>query len=104
MKELQFFEKDNARIWEVESVKDLDRVYADNNDTYYYNEYQFKIKRVNNDINGNPLYKIQLSKNFEDITSSLKGLVYRCYPSKKYALIQSYNLSNSLENIFSKIK
>lgn len=93
----------NYNIYELETIKELQNVYADNEDVYYYKEYTFRVKRVKNNVNGNPLYKIQLSKNFEDATAYLKGLVHRCYPNKKYALIQSYNLSSDLSFIFNKL-
>ena len=59
---------------------------------------------VNNDINGNPLYKFMLSKNFESVNSELKGLVHRCYISKGYSLIQSYNIAESINTIINKIE
>lgn len=105
-KELLFDERNNNRVWEIETLEDLDSlVYSmSDEDTCYYKDYTFKVKRVNNDVYGNPLYKFVLCKDFENITSELKGLVYRAYVTKGYALIQSYNLSSSIESIFNKIK
>ena len=60
--------------------------------------------RINNDINGNPLYKFTLSKNFESVNSKLKGSVYRCYISKGYSLIQSYYIAESIEDIINKLE
>lgn len=92
-----------SNVYQLENIKELGNVYADNNDTYYFKEYQFTIIRVKNDINGNPIYKFTLAKDFAYITEKLKGLVTKCYISKNYGLIQSYNLESSLVNIFNKL-
>lgn len=93
-----------SNVYEIENLNEVKNIYADSNDTYYYKNYQFTLVRVNNDINGNPLYKITLSKDFEYITAQLKGLVTRTYVSKNYGLIQSYNLQDDLKRIFEKLE
>ena len=69
-KELLFDERSNSRVWEIESLEDLNSlVYSiGDDDTCYYKNYTFKVKRVNNDVYGNPLYKFVLCKDFENIT------------------------------------
>ena len=105
-KELLFDEINNSRVWEIETLEDIhDVIYTMNpQDTCYYKNYTFKIERVNNDVYGNPMYKFQLFKDFTSINESLKGLVTRCYKTKGYSLIQSYNISQDIEYIFNKIE
>ena len=98
-------EGNGFNIYELDSIKDLGSIYSDDKDnTFYYKDYQFKVWRVNNDINGNPLYKFYLSKNFENVNYKLKGLVYRCFASKRYSLIQSYNIAESINTIINKLE
>lgn len=85
-------------------VENLKGIKASESILYSYNNYEIMIYRVNNDINGNPLYRIYLSENFESINEKLKGLVYKCYCNKGYSLIQSYDINKSLENIFEKLE
>ena len=77
-------EGNGFNIYKLDDIKkDLGSIYYDDKDnTFYYKDYQFKVWRVNNDINGNPLYKFYLSENLENVNSKLKGLVHRCYISK----------------------
>ena len=85
-------------------VNNLNEVIPNKNTTYFYKNYSIELHRVNNDINGNPLYKIELCKDYiYNINSKLKGLVYRCYNKKGYSLIQSYDINKSLENIFNNL-
>ena len=99
-------EGNGFNIYELDNIKkDLGEIYSDDkNNTFYYKDYQFKVWRVNNDINGNPLYKFYLSKNFESVNPELKGLVYRCYISKGYSIIQSYDIGRSIETIINKLE
>ena len=61
----------------------------------------FTIQRRNNDINGNPLYKVVVfDKNGDNVTADYRGKFYRVYSSKGYALLQSYSISDSLARIF----
>ena len=62
-------------------------------------------ERVKNDIYGNPMYKvIMLDPDNENITYLLKGRAHvtRCYSSKGYALVQSYNIEKDLNRILDK--
>ncbi|MGL5764569.1 MAG: hypothetical protein ACRCX8_02895 [Sarcina sp.] len=80
----------------------FDRVYADNKETIYNVDDRifFTVYRVNNDVNGNPLYKIIIEdKEGNNINHLYKEKAYRTY-SKGYSLLQTYNLSNKLENLF----
>ena len=90
--------------YELLKVNTLREVVPTEKKLYVYNNYEIMIYRVNNDINGNPLYKILLSKDSMDVNYLLKGLVYRCYKNKGYSLIQSYDITNSLERIFESIE
>ena len=66
-------EGNGYNIYDLDNIKDLGSIYSDDKDNiFYYKNYQFKVWRVNNDINGNPLYKFYLSKNFESVNAKLK--------------------------------
>ena len=99
-------EGNGFNIYELDNIKkDLGEIYSDDkNNTFYYKDYQFKVWRVNNDIYGNPLYKFELSKNFESVNYKLKGLVHRCYISKDYSLVQSYDIGRSIDAIINKLE
>lgn len=98
-------QEQNYNFYELESLKDLETVYADSKkDIYYYKEYQFKIWRTKNDINGNPLYRLELNRNNRNITRELKGLVKRVNLQKGYGLIQSYSLEDDLSIIFKSLE
>lgn len=84
------------------SKANFDRVYANNTETIYNvdDEIFFTVCRVKNDINGNPLYKIVIeNKEGENINHLYRDKAYRTY-KKGYSLLQTYNLSNTLENMF----
>ena len=106
VKKLLYDEKNNSTVWEIESLENLNQLTSliSDNDICYYKNYTFKLKKVCCNIYGNPMYKFILSKNFENITNELKGLVYRAYISKGYSLIQSYNISDSIKRIFKTIE
>ena len=99
-------EGNGYNIYKLDNIKkDLGSIYSDDkNNTFYYKDYQFKVWRINNDINGNPLYKFYLSKNFESVNAELKGSVYRCYISKGYSLLQSYNVGETINTIINKLE
>lgn len=69
--------------------------------TFDYKGIEFTLNKQNNDINGNPMYKISFSddKNLCEV----KPYLFRTYTKKGYGIFKSYNLSNSLENMFSNI-
>jgi hypothetical protein len=89
----------------VIEIKSLTAVTTSENTIYNYSGYSFTVWRVKNDINGNPIYRIVLSKDGENLTSELKGnkSIHRAYIKKGFATIQSYSLSNSLENMFNNL-
>lgn len=84
----------------IVKVNTLDSVYAADNTLYSYNDLYINVIRSNNDVYGNPIYRIQLfNESFENVTSYFKGKIGSYYKSKQYLRVQSYNLSNTLENI-----
>ncbi len=106
MKNLQCLKDQEGRksnIYQLESEKDFCYITTDNNDTFYYKEYQFKVRYHGYDVYGNPLYKLQISKNFRYITEQLRGKVYRCYVDKNYCLIQSYNVSEDIKRLITNL-
>lgn len=106
MKNLQSFKDQQGRksnVYLLESEKDFYFITADNNDTFYYKDYQFKVRYHKCDVYGNPLYKLQISKNFRYITDQLKGKVYKCYLNKNYCLIQSYDISEDAKRLITSL-
>ena len=86
----------------MKKLNNLEEVYcvADNK-LVEYNDVVFSIGSHNNDVYGNPLYVIRVfDLEGNNIIERYKGKLYRTYITKGYGLIQSYNLSNSLERIF----
>ena len=68
---------------------------------------QFKIKRVNNDIYGNPMYHIEFdSKTWQEVmkVSSKERAIGRLYKEKGYITFQSYNLSDTVKHLFENLK
>ena len=68
---------------------------------------QFKIKRVNNDIYGNPMYHIEFdSKTWQKVVkvSSKERAIGRLYKEKFYITFQSYNLSDTVKYLFENLK
>lgn len=57
----------------------------------------YTLKRVRNDVNGNPLYRLYLEAGTPFKHSER---AYRNYSSKGYYLLQSHNIKNSLERLF----
>lgn len=54
-----------------------------------------RFERVNNDVYGNPLYRVYpVNYYFKPVTG-----VYKNYTSKGYYLIQSYNIEDSLARL-----
>lgn len=73
-----------------------------NNDYYTNTLHIVKVKRVKNDIYGNPLYRVYpISFLFKTLTN-----VYKNYRNalKPYYLIQSYNIEQSLQEIFKELE
>ena len=86
----------------MKKLNNLEEIYyVENNGLVEYNDVVFSIESHNNDVYGNPLYVIRVfDLEGNNIIERYKGKLYRTYTSKGYGLIQSYNLSNSLERIF----
>ena len=68
---------------------------------------QFKIKRVKNDVYGNPMYHIEFDgKTWEKVVkvSSKERAIGRLYKEKFYITFQSYNLSDTIKYLFKNLK
>lgn len=73
-----------------------------NNDYYTNTLHIVEVKRVQNDIYGNPLYRVYpISFSFKPLTN-----IYKNYRNalKPYYLIQSYNIEQSLQEIFKELE
>lgn len=73
-----------------------------NNDYYTNTLHIVEVKRVKNDVYGNPLYRVYpISFSFKPLTT-----VYKNYRNalKPYYLIQSYNIEQSLQEIFKELE
>ena len=98
------FDQENYAIYQIEDTNDFGKIRTDSIDnTYYFGDYQFRVEQVNNDVYGNPLYKVQLYESYRNITHMFKGMVHRVYSTKGYALVQSYNLGDTLKGLMEKI-
>lgn len=74
----------------------IDKVYlvdASNQDGTYQD---YSLRRVNNDIYGNPLYKLTLTKG----QFKHSKIAHRNYRSSQYYLLQSYNIKSDLDRLF----
>lgn len=65
-----------------------------NNDVLSFANCSLSIERVNNDLYGNPLYKVYYTSYGLEMPKLKR--VYRNYLSKGYYLEQSYNIDNDL--------
>lgn len=87
----------------IVKVNTLDSVYPADNTLYQFNDMYVSLVRSNNDVYGNPIYRIQLfDLQFNNVTESYKGKVGTYYKAKQFLRVQSYNISNTLENILNK--
>lgn len=89
----------------IRTIESLQEVYTGREvECYHYGEnFVFHVGRVNNDVNGNPLYKLSVWYDYEPVTQHLKGHVYRCYASKGYALVQTYDLHRTLNSLLNEV-
>lgn len=90
----------NYRV--MENMQDFDRIAAGNIAQYFeYEDYIIRIERVNNDYYGNPMYHVTISKDFENMTSILRGCssVYRAYTKYGYCTVQSYSIGETVRNM-----
>lgn len=92
------------RIKRLSDLKELWKVDKNNTEIYVYENYDFTVKRVNNSLNGNKVFKLVLNRDNENITSELKGYAYRAYVKKGYALMYQYGLYNALKHFFKNLK
>ena len=78
----------------LKNIKDnfIDTRYAIHGENEFYT-----LKRVRNDVNGNPLYRLYLEAGTPFKHSER---AYRNYSSKRYYLLQSHNIKNSLKRLF----
>ena len=68
---------------------------------------QFKVRRVNNDMYGNPMYHIEFDyKTWQKIVKvpSKERAIGRLYKEKFYITFQSYNLSDTIKYLFKNLK
>lgn len=73
-----------------------------NNDYYTNTLHILEVRRVNNDIYGNPLYRVYpISFSFKPLTS-----VYKNYRNtlKPYYLVKTYNIEQSLQEMFKELE
>lgn len=67
---------------------------------YEYKDIKFGFERVNNDLYGNPVYRIQIFDNdFNNITKDYKGKLGRYYQKNEFLRVQSYNIERTLYSI-----
>ena len=84
---------------ELNMMKDnfIDKTYlidASNNQDETYQDYS--LRRVKNDIYGNPLYRLTLTRGqFKHSKTA-----YRNYRNSQYYLLQSYNIKDTLDRLF----
>lgn len=75
----------------------IDKVYlvdVSNNQDETYQDYS--LRRVNNDIYGNPLYRLTLTKG----QFKHSKIAHRNYRSSQYYLLQSYDIKSDLDRFF----
>ena len=68
---------------------------------------QFKVKRVNNDMCGNPMYHIEFDhKTWQEIIKvpAKERAIGRLYKEKFYISFQSYDASNTIKSLFENLK
>lgn len=63
-----------------------------------YNDYI--LRRVKNDVNGNPLYRLAQTMG----TFKKSNVVRRNYYKKEYYLLQSHNVKESLDKLFKELE
>lgn len=78
----------------LKNIKDnfIDTQYSIQGENEFYT-----LKRVKNDVNGNPLYRLHLEAGTPFKHSQR---AYRNYSSKGYYLLQSHNIKDSLKRLF----
>ena len=67
---------------------------------YRYKDLFLYVKRVKNDVSGNPMYHINIKNNrWNVITEKYKGKVGKFYKRGQYISVQSYNIGETLKRI-----
>ena len=85
------------------NINNLDEILSSEKTLYEYNNMYINVYRTKNDINGNPIYYLRIYDNkYNNITEGYKSKYRKYYKKGEYLRIQSYNLSNTLENILNK--
>lgn len=84
---------------ELNMMKDnfIDKTYlidASNNQDESYQDYS--LRRVQNDVYGNPLYRLTLTKG----EFKHSKIAHRNYRGSQYYLLQSYNIKSDLDRLF----
>ena len=90
-------------------IKKFENVYMMSDNTWAITPtgIQFKIKRVKNDVYGNPMYHIEFDGiTFQEIVkvSSKERAIGRLYKEKGYITFQSYNVSDTIKYLFKNLK
>ena len=92
----------NTNYKVMENMQDFDKIVVYNVAQYFeYEDYIIRVKRVNNDYYGNPKYLITISKDFENMTSILRGCpsVYRTYTKYGYCTVISYSIGETIKDM-----
>ena len=90
-------------------IKKFENVYMMSDNTWAITPtgIQFKIKRVKNDVYGNPMYHIEFDyKTWQKIIKvpAKERAIGRLYKEKFYITFQSYNLSDTVKYLFENLK
>lgn len=87
---------------ELNMIRDnfIDKNYlidASNNQDETYQDYT--LRRVKNDIYGNPLYRLTLTRG----QFKHSKIAHRNYRKSEYYLLQSYNIKDTLDRLFTEL-
>ena len=90
-------------------IKKFENVYMMSDNTWAITStgIQFKVRRVHNDMYGNPMYHIEFDlETWKEIikVSAKEREIGRLYKEKGYISFQSYNLSDTIKNLFKNLK
>ena len=90
-------------------IKKFENVYMMSDNTWAITPtgIQFKIKRVKNDVYGNPMYHIEFDcETWQKVVkvSSKERAIGRLYKEKFYITFQSYDASNTIKSLFKNLK
>ena len=90
-------------------IKKFENVYMMSDNTWAITPtgMQFKVRRVNNDMYGNPMYHIEFDyKTWQKIIKvpAKERAIGRLYKEKRYISFQSYDASNTIKSLFKNLK